>query len=84
MIKYVVASIIALASMNVWASQVADYFFHFLTVAVIVSTTVAVLKVRSMPSLNTLLLRFIGFGVTFWIVMFALMIAYALVYQFSK
>jgi hypothetical protein len=82
--KYVIGCLLALASLNAWASQVADYFFHFLTVAVTVSATVAVLKVRSMPSLNNLLLRFIGFGVTFWIVMFTLMVAYALVYQFSK
>lgn len=85
MAKYLIVMILSFISFNSWAStQVADYFFHFLTVALIISTTAAVLKVRSMPKLDTKLLKFIGFGVTFWLVMFTLLVGFALVYQFTK
>ncbi len=66
------------------AAQMVDYFWEIAFVAAAIAAGFAFWRVQSIKMLDTFLLKAVGFGAIFWIVLFVEAILYAIVYSLTK
>ncbi len=84
MVKYVLTCLLLLLTVNAHAAQMVDYFWEIAFVACAIAAGFAYWRVQKIEMLDTFLLKAVGFGAIFWIVIFIEAILYAIVYSLTK
>lgn len=82
--KFLLACLLLLLSVNAHAAQMIDYFWEIAFVASAIAAGFAYWRVQKIKMLDTFLLKAVGFGAIFWIVIFVEAIIYAVVYSLTK